>query len=134
MEELRSLMAFAVCLLGEHGYGKDGGLGEGFSLAFRHTIRCVHVDDERSAAWDFVGVVDGGSGIPKHLLVNRSTQSDIIGISQGHNLSSLLPIEYSYLSDPTMTALFMQRYIEKRLQVFEHQSEDMEVESVPLEA
>jgi hypothetical protein len=33
-----------------------------------------------------------------------------------------------------MTALFMQRYIEKRLQVFEHQSEDMEVESVPLEA
>jgi hypothetical protein len=64
MEELRSLMAFAVCLLGEHGYGKDGGLGEGFSLAFRHTIRCVHVDDERSAAWDFVGVVDGGSSIP----------------------------------------------------------------------
>ena len=65
------------------------------------------------------------SGIPKHLLVNRSTQSDIIGISQGHNLSSLLPIEYCYLSDPTMTALFMQRYIEKRLQVFEHQSEDI---------
>lgn len=53
-------MAFAVCLLGEHGYGKDGGLGEGFSLAFRHTIRCVHADDEGSVARDFVGLVDGG--------------------------------------------------------------------------
>lgn len=68
---------------------------------------------------------EDSSGIPKHLLVNHSTQSDIIGISQGGNLNSLLPIEYCYLSEQNMTALFMQRYIEKRLQVFEHQSEDI---------
>ena len=64
------------------------------------------------------------SGIDKQRLVSHSTQSDITGITQGNNLNSLLPIEYCYLADETMRPLFLERFTEKRLQVFDYKSEE----------
>ena len=67
---------------------------------------------------------DCASGIDKQRLVSHSTQSDITGITQGNNLNSLLPIEYCYLADETMRPLFLERFTEKRLQVFDYKSEE----------
>ena len=67
---------------------------------------------------------DCTSGIDKQRLVCHSTQSDITGITQGNNLNSLLPIEYCYLADETMRPLFLERFTEKRLQVFDYKSEE----------
>jgi uncharacterized protein with von Willebrand factor type A (vWA) domain len=67
---------------------------------------------------------DSTSGIAKQRLVSHSTQSDITGITQGNNLNSLLPIEYCYLADETMRPLFLERFTEKRLQVFDYKSEE----------
>ena len=67
---------------------------------------------------------DCTSGIAKQRLVSHSSQSDITGITQGNNLNSLLPIEYCYLADETMRPLFLERFTEKRLQVFDYKSEE----------
>ena len=67
---------------------------------------------------------DCTSGIAKQRLVSHSTQSDITGITQGNNLNSLLPIEYCYLADESMRPLFLERFTEKRLQVFDYKSEE----------
>lgn len=69
---------------------------------------------------------DASSGIDKRLLVKHSTHSDITGITQGNDLNSLLPIEYCYLADDTMRLLFLERFAEKRLQVFDYKSEEVE--------
>ena len=66
---------------------------------------------------------DSASGINKKLLVSHSTSSDITGITQGDNLNSLLPIEYCYLADDVLRPVFLERFAEKRLQVFDYKSE-----------
>ena len=66
---------------------------------------------------------DSASGINKKLLVSHSTNSDITGITQGDNLNSLLPIEYCYLADDVLRPVFLERFAEKRLQVFDYKSE-----------
>lgn len=68
---------------------------------------------------------DSTSGIGKKLLVAHSAHSDITGITQGDNLNSLLPIEYCYMADEELRPVFMERFIEKRLQVFDYKSEQM---------
>ena len=68
---------------------------------------------------------DSTSGIGKQRLVSHSTHSDITGITQGYNLNSLLPIEYCHLADATMFSVFMKRFTEKRLQVFDYKSEQV---------
>lgn len=68
---------------------------------------------------------DSASGINKQLLVTHSASSDITGISQGDDLNSLLPIEYCYLADDSLRPVFMQRFVEKRLQVFDKRSSQM---------
>ena len=66
---------------------------------------------------------DSVSGISKKLLVSHASNSDITGITQGDNLNSLLPIEYCYLADDVLRPVFMERFAEKRLQVFDYKSE-----------
>ena len=68
---------------------------------------------------------DSTSGIGKKLLVRHASQSDIVGITQGDNLNSLLPIEYCYLADQTLRPVFLQSFAEKRLQVFDYKSESL---------
>ena len=69
---------------------------------------------------------DSAFGIGKKLLVSHSANSDIEGITQGDNLNSLLPVEYCYLADDVLRPVFMERFIEKRLQVFDYKSEQTE--------
>ena len=42
----------------------------------------------------------------------------------GNDLNSLLPIEYCYLADDSLRAVFMERYAEKRLQLFDYKSKE----------
>ena len=67
--------------------------------------------------------IDSASGINKRLLVSHATNSDITGITLGDNLNSLLPIEYCFLADDKLRPVFLERYAEKRLQVFDYKSE-----------
>lgn len=71
------------------------------------------------------------SGIRKEQLVHHAVRSDIEGIALGNDLNSLLPIEYCYLSEETLRPLFMQRFVEKRLQLFNSRSQEAEASLLP---
>lgn len=64
------------------------------------------------------------SGAQKEQLVRHATQSDIEGITLGNDLNHLLPIEYCYFAEETLRPVFMQRYTEKRLQMFDSRSQE----------
>lgn len=67
---------------------------------------------------------DSLSGVDKKRLFRHSTHSDIGGVTLGNDLNSLLPIEYCYLAEDSLRAVFMERYAEKRLQLFDYQSRE----------
>lgn len=54
--------------------------------------------------------------------VNHASKSDLIGIHESDDLSSLLPSETVFLSDATLQTLFLKKYTEKKLQTFEFES------------
>ncbi len=54
--------------------------------------------------------------------VARSSHSDIRGVTMGNNLNALMPMEYSFMSDGDLENLFLKRYTEKGLQMFESAS------------
>ena len=59
-------------------------------------------------------------------LLRPATRSDIVGITEGNNLESLLPVEYCYLSDKVLEGMFYRRYVEKKLAVFDGVSRQVE--------
>ena len=59
-------------------------------------------------------------------LLRPATRSDIVGITEGNNLGSLLPVEYCYLSDKALEGMFYRRYVEKKLAVFDGVSRQVE--------
>lgn len=67
---------------------------------------------------------DSLSGVDKKVLLRHSPHSDITGVTLGNDLNSLLPIEYCYLADDSLRAVFMERYAEKRLQLFDYKSRE----------
>ena len=67
---------------------------------------------------------DSLSGVDKKMLIRHSPHSDITGVTLGNDLNSLLPIEYCYLADDSLRAVFMERYAEKRLQLFDYKSKE----------
>ena len=54
--------------------------------------------------------------------VARSSHSDIRGVTMGNNLNALMPLEYCFMSDGDLENLFLKRYTEKGLQMFESAS------------
>lgn len=66
------------------------------------------------------------AGIHREQIVTHATKSDITGISEGNDLNSLLPIEYCYLSDNSLQRIFFERYIERKLQIIDYQSREMQ--------
>lgn len=67
---------------------------------------------------------DSLSGVDKKRLIRHSPHSDITGVTLGNDLNSLLPIEYCYLADDSLRAVFMERFAEKRLQLFDYKSKE----------
>ncbi len=55
--------------------------------------------------------------------IEHASHSDIIGITVGHDLNSLLPSELAQFTDKETESLFIQRYITNSLQVFRYKSE-----------
>lgn len=53
------------------------------------------------------------------VLLRRATRSDIVGVTEGNNLNALLPIEYCYLSDEKLEHIFIRRYTESKLAMFD---------------
>ena len=61
-------------------------------------------------------------GVREEQLVRHAVRSDIEGITLGNDLNHLLPVEYCYLTDEVLRPVFMQKFVEKRLQVFDSRS------------
>ena len=61
-------------------------------------------------------------GIREEQLVRHAVRSDIEGVTLGNDLNHLLPMEYCYLTDEALRPVFMQKFVEKRLQVFDSRS------------
>lgn len=64
------------------------------------------------------------AGIRREQIVTHAAKSDIIGICEGNDLNSLLPIEYCYLAEKSLQPLFFERYAEKKLQVIDYESRE----------
>ncbi len=56
---------------------------------------------------------------------SHAHKSDIAGISEGSDLSSLLPFEVAMLSEPLLERDFYKRYTEEKLQVFSYESKQI---------
>lgn len=54
--------------------------------------------------------------------VEHASKSDLIGIHESDDLSSLLPSETALLSDNNLQTVFFKKFAEKKLQTFEYQS------------
>ena len=54
--------------------------------------------------------------------VEHASKSDLIGVRESDDLSSLLPSETALLADDTMQAVFFKKFAEKKLQTFEYQA------------
>ena len=54
--------------------------------------------------------------------MEHTSKSDITGVSMGRDLNSLLPSEMAQFLDKDTEDIFMQKYVTRRLQTFEHQS------------
>lgn len=53
--------------------------------------------------------------------ISHSAKSDLIGVTESDDLSSLIPGEVALLADPELEIVFLKKYAEKKLQTFEHQ-------------
>ncbi len=56
---------------------------------------------------------------------HSAAKSDIVGVHDSDDLSSMLPSETALLADSTLQMLFLKKYAEKKLQTFEHQSRSL---------
>ncbi len=54
--------------------------------------------------------------------IEHASKSDLIGIHESDDLSSLLPSEITFLADPTLQTVFFKKFAEKKLQTFEYQA------------
>jgi len=54
--------------------------------------------------------------------IEHAGKSDLIGIKESDDLSSMLPSEAALLSDELLHSIFIKKYAEKKLQTFEYQA------------
>jgi uncharacterized protein with von Willebrand factor type A (vWA) domain len=54
-------------------------------------------------------------------------KSELVGIRESDDLSSLLPSETALLSEPIMQTIFFKKFVEKKLQTFDYQSNTLSV-------
>lgn len=53
---------------------------------------------------------------------HRALHSDIIGIETGNDIASALPTELVFLTSPLLEIIFLNKWAEQQLQVFQHRS------------
>lgn len=54
--------------------------------------------------------------------VDHASKSDLIGIHESDDLSSMLPSEMALLADPNLQSVFFKKFAEKKLQTYEYQA------------
>lgn len=64
-----------------------------------------------------ISMQEGGSGHSRRFL-----PSDIAGVATGDDIASALPTELVFLTSPLLETVFLNRWSEHRLQVFQHRS------------
>jgi uncharacterized protein with von Willebrand factor type A (vWA) domain len=60
--------------------------------------------------------------------VEQASKSDLIGVTESDDISSLLPSEVVLLADPSLQTIFFKKYSEKKLQTFEYQAKVLSYE------
>jgi len=53
--------------------------------------------------------------------IEHASRSDLVGIKESDDLSSMLPSETALLADPSLQTVFMKKFVEKKLQTFEYE-------------
>lgn len=51
--------------------------------------------------------------------VHQSNFSDIVGVSTGNDLNRLMPLEYCLMADRDLESVFLKKYVERSLQLFD---------------
>ena len=57
--------------------------------------------------------------------MDHSSKSDILGVTTGNDLNSMMPLELANCADDELEDLFMYRYLTNKLQIFRYKSEIM---------
>ena len=65
--------------------------------------------------------------------LNPAFNSDLVGIHQSDDLTSLLPAEVALLSDVNLETVFYKKFAEKKLQTFERQGKSMNLKEEKFE-
>lgn len=76
----------------------------------------------RQAEKEFEEELFSNTALKPEWKVEHASKSDLIGIMESDDLSSLLPSETAFLSDKALELVFMKRFAEKKLQTFEYQA------------
>ncbi len=58
-------------------------------------------------------------------VVEYAHKADLVGVRESDDLSSMLPSETAFLSDPVLQTIFFKKFAEKKLQTFEYQSKSL---------
>ena len=57
--------------------------------------------------------------------MDHSSKSDILGVTMGNDLNSMMPLELANCADKELEDLFMYRFLTNKLQIFRYKSEIM---------
>lgn len=67
------------------------------------------------------------------LVIEPAHKSDLIGVHESDDISSMLPSEAAFLSDPVLQTIFVKKFAEKKLQTFEFQSRSLQYQNEEVE-
>lgn len=76
----------------------------------------------RQAEKEFEEEIFSNTAIKPEWKAEHASKSDLIGVRESDDLSSLLPSETALLADETMQSVFFKKFAEKKLQTFEYQA------------
>jgi uncharacterized protein with von Willebrand factor type A (vWA) domain len=76
----------------------------------------------RQAEKEFEEELFSNTALKPEWKAEHASKSDLIGIIESDDLSSLLPSETALLSDHTLESVFIKKFAEKKLQTFEYQA------------
>ena len=76
----------------------------------------------RQAEKEFEEELFSNTALKPEWKAEHASKSDLIGIIESDDLSSLLPSETALLSDNTLQSVFIKKFAEKKLQTFEYQA------------
>ena len=87
----------------------------------------------RQAEKEFEEVLFSSISLKPEWKIQHAHKSDLIGIKESDDLSSLLPSETALLADETLQFVFFKKFVEKKLQTFDYQAKTLSYKEETIE-